>query len=913
MHQWYQLEPAAVLQHLEVEAAQGLSLEEVNRRQQQYGANELIEQPAKSPWRMIWEQLTASTILILLAAAVISVLLGDLKDAVAILAIVILTTLIGFNQEYRTSQAIAALKKLSVPKVRVCRAGEYQEISALALVPGDILLLEAGNLVPADGRLLESVNLRIQEATLTGEAAAVDKQTAALSGSELPLADRLNMVYRGTTVTYGRGRAVVTATGMNTELGRIAHLVQTVEPEPTPLQQRLDGLGQRLVMAVLLLTVIIFALGVLRGEPLQLMFLTAVSIAVGVVPEGLPAIVTIALAMGAQRMLNQQALIRNLPAVETLGSVTVIGTDKTGTLTANQMTVTQMLSAEQLTASPSLLSSAEETAASPETLKTLKTLNCCGEALWSAERSNLDSTPLLLLAMALCNDAMIADNGCPEQSLGDPTEVALGLRAAQAGLLKSECEQWLPRVAEIPFDANRRRMTTLHRLPNGGYLVFTKGAVAAVLEQSSQIWGRPESLDAVWRQPIEAANHQLAQQGSRVLGVAVRGLPVLPDAIESALIEQNSQFLGLVALADPPRPEVKSAVRTCRAAGIRVVMITGDQPLVAQQIAQQLGIADQVLCFTGADLHSLSIDELASKAAAISVYARVSPEQKLTIVQALQTQGEIVAMTGDGVNDAPALRQSDIGIAMGDSGTDVAKEAADMVLLNDNFATIVAAVAEGRVIYDNIRRCIKYLLGGNSAEIWIMLVAPILGMPLPLLPIQILWVNLLSDGLPALALSVEPAEQDVMQRPPRPPDESIFANGMGWDIFWIGLTIGLIALAAGYSSWRQASHGHWQTMLFTILTFSETLIVLALRSDRRSLIQLGLGTNRPLLGAVILTLFLQLAVIYIPGLQDLFQTAPLSLSELGLSLLLSSSVFWLLELRKGIWQREQPMDHPAEG
>ncbi|MBF2074093.1 MAG: cation-translocating P-type ATPase [Synechococcales cyanobacterium C42_A2020_086] len=910
MHQWYQLEPEAVLQHLEVEADQGLSLEEVNCRQQQYGANELIEQPAKSPWRMIWEQLTASTILILLAAAAISALLGDLKDTVAILAIVILTTLIGFNQEYRTSQAIAALKKLSVPKVRVCRGGEYQEISALALVPGDILLLEAGNLVPADGRLLESVNLRIQEATLTGEAAAVDKQTAALSGSDLPLADRLNMVYRGTMVTYGRGRAVVTATGMNTELGRIAHLVQIVEPEPTPLQQRLDGLGQRLVMAVLLLTAIIFALGVLRGEPLQLMFLTAVSIAVGVVPEGLPAIVTIALAMGAQRMLHQQALIRNLPAVETLGSVTVIGTDKTGTLTANQMTVTRMLSAEQLTAPSSLLSPAGETAASPEALKTL---NCCGEALWSGEQSNLDSTPLLLLAMALCNDAVIADNGCPDQSLGDPTEVALGLWAAQAGFLKTEWEQWLPRVAEIPFDANRRRMTTLHRLPNGGYLVFTKGAVATVLEQSSQIWGRSESLDAVWRHSIEAANHQLAQQGSRVLGVAVRGLPVLPDAIEPALIEQNSQFLGLVALADPLRPEAETAVHTCRAAGIRVVMITGDQPLVAQQIAQQLGMADQALCFTGADLHSLSIDELASKAAAISVYARVSPEQKLTIVQALQTQGEIVAMTGDGVNDAPALRQADIGIAMGNSGTDVAKEAADMVLLNDNFATIVAAVAEGRVIYDNIRKCIKYLLGGNSAEIWIMLLAPILGMPLPLLPIQILWVNLLSDGLPALALSIEPAEQDVMQRPPRPPDESIFANGMGWDIFWIGLTIGLVALAAGYPSWRQASYGHWQTMLFTILTFSETLIVLALRSDRRSLIQLGLGTNRPLLGAVILTLFLQLAVIYLPGLQDLFQTASLSLSELGLSLLVSSSVFWLLELRKGIWQRGRPTDHPAEG
>ncbi|KGF73523.1 ATPase [Neosynechococcus sphagnicola sy1] len=916
MSNWHQLEISQVLELLGTDASTGLSQQEVSRRQLEYGTNDLIERSLKSPWQILWEQLTASTILILLGAAFISALLRDYKDTLAILAIVVLTILIGFDQEYRASKAIAALKKLAVPKVRVWRAGQWQEISARGIVPGDIVLLEAGNLVPADGRLIESVNLRVQEATFTGESQPVEKHTAPLTEPDLALGERRNLVYLGTVATYGRGLAVVTATGMNTELGSIAHLMQTVVPEPTPLQKRLDQLGQKLVMAALILIAVILALGLLRGEKFQLLFLTAVSMAVAVVPEGLPAIVTISLAIGAQRMLKHQALIRKLPAVETLGSVTVICSDKTGTLTENKMTVTFLAVADHRLDLTTHLQQHQPVLSSSDVQSPL----LLGHPALS----------LLLIGAALCNDALLKpdpDHPHHFHAIGDPTEGALVVTAAQMGLWKARLESIFPRIAEIPFDAERKRMTTVHQLLAAGtpipdtlelpeswliasgsssYIAFTKGGVESLLEVSSQVWveGQPQGLNGDWHQRIMDTNNQLAQDGMRVMGVAFRFLePSVHKRLRDE-IEENLIFVGIIGMLDPPRPEVKGAILTCRDAGIRPVMITGDQSLTAQHIAQDLGIATSDRIQTGQMLAQLSATELVDLVEDVSVYARVSPQQKLAIIEALQSRGHIVAMTGDGVNDAPALRKADIGVAMGITGTDVAKEAADMVLLDDNFATIVAAVREGRVIYDNIRKSIKYLLSSNSAEIWVMLLAPVVGMPLPLLPIQILWINLMTDGLPALALSVEPAERNIMQRPPQSPTENIFARGMGWNIFWLGLIITLGCLGIGYWYWKMDPESNWQTLLFTTLTFSELGIALGVRSERDSLFHIGLLSNKPMLGAVTLTLGLQLAVVYLPFLQEIFQTKALSVGELGLSLLVSTTVLGAVELQKWlIWQR----------
>ncbi|OUC13483.1 MAG: ATPase [Alkalinema sp. CACIAM 70d] len=898
MGHWYRLDAIDVLQQLETDATEGLSLEEVHRRQEQWGSNELADHHTKSPWLIFWEQLTASTIVVLLLAALAAIALGDSKDAIAIVAIVALTVLLGWSQEYRAEKALIALKQLAVPNVRAYRAGTWMDIAARELVPGDIVHLEAGNRIPADGRLLETAHLQVQEAALTGESAPVEKASPTLT-DEVALAESAfypNMVYMGTTVTAGRGTAVITATGMQTELGNVANLMQRVGWEATPLQQRLDQLSQKLVLAILALVAIIFALGVLRGESLPLMFLTAVSVAVGLIPEGLPAIVTISLALGSQRMLKQQALIRRLPAVETLGSVTVICSDKTGTLTENRMTVTTLEVAEQRVS----LEASDG---------------------WSV----LPSCRLLLLGATLCNDAIVPNKPTelqPQESepLGDPTEVALAVAASRVGLSKLDLELQYPRIAEIGFDTDRRRMTTIHEW-NGDsnsfsdhfddtpYIAFTKGAVTHLLDVTSHIWvkDRVQVLDATWRDRVLKAQQELAQTGARVLGVAFRLWNDRPDVGNAQTVEQNLVLVGWVGLRDPARPEVKQAVQDCQTAGIRPVMITGDHPLTALHLAQELGIADSDRYLTGHDLNHLSLAELTEKVEAIAVYARVSPEQKLKIVQAFQQRQHIVAMTGDGINDAPALRKADIGVAMGKMGTDVAKEAADMVLLDDHFATIVAAVQEGRVIYDNIRKSIKYLLSGNSGEIWVMFLAPFLGMPLPLLPIQILWINLMSDGLPALALSVEPAERDTMQRPPHQSHGPIFSRGMGWDIVWIGLLTGLASLGTGYVYWQGDRTSHWQTMLFTILTFSETVIALAVRSERYSLFQIGLLSNKPLLSAIVLTLGFHLAILYVPLLQTLFQTTALSISELLFCLGMSSLVFWAIELQKWLRRKHSPI------
>ncbi|WP_017301653.1 cation-translocating P-type ATPase [Nodosilinea nodulosa] len=925
MGTWHQLDSAEVLQQLDTNADRGLSQVEVALRLKKYGFNELTEQPGESLWKILWKQLTAVMVVVLIVAALISLALGDYINAGAILAIVAFNAILGVRQEYQAGKAIAALKKLAVSTVKVRRDERVQEISARLLVPGDIVLLETGNLVSADYRLLETSNLRIQEASLTGESEPTNKTAqrrspdgGAHDGSkgdqaDLPLGDRHTMAYMGTTITYGRGLAVVTETGNHTELGHIATAIQTVKPKPTPLQQRLDQLGVKLALITLVLVAIIFGLGLLRGEELGFMFLTAVSLAVAAVPEGLPAVVTISLALGAQRMLKQHALIRKLPAVETLGSVTVICSDKTGTLTENRMTATLLaVEGHRLDLTP-------PQSRSGDTYDDLAgQLQAQPELAW------------LLTGATLCNDAILeADADRPHQFhiVGDPTEGALVMAAARLGLWKATLEQALPRVAEQPFDAVRKRMTTVHRLSaatvplsvplkqvmaecspshQDASIAFTKGSVDSLLEVSTQIWvhERVVPMDEQWRQKIIDNNDQLAGNGLRVLGIAFRTLDTASSDADGDVLEKNLIFIGMVGMIDPVRAEVKEAVLMCQDAGIRPVMITGDHHLTAQAIARELGIVPNDPMLTGNALSELSEAALGDRVEEISVYARVSPQNKLDIVKALQQRGHIVAMTGDGVNDAPALKQADIGIAMGITGTDVAKEAADMMLLDDNFATIVAATKEGRVIYDNIRKFIKYTLTGNAGELWVILLAPFLGLPLPLIPLQILWINLLADGLLALALSVEPAERKVMRRPPRHPDESIFDRGVGRGIAWIGLLLGLVLLAIAYRYWS-TGQAAWQTMVFTTLALSRMGMAEAMRSDRDSLVRIGLLSNRPLLGAVVLTFGLQMAVVYVPFLQTVFQTTALSAIDLALSVALSGIVFGAIELEK-VLIRQKP-------
>lgn len=894
MNNFHRQSPAAVLRELDVQAALGLSQSEVVRRLQEYGRNELVDRGIKNPLVILWEQITAAVVIILIVAAVLSAMLGDYKDSVAIAAIIVLNAALGFSQEYKAEKALAALKKLAVPFAKVRRDGAVLSISVVNLVPGDIVLLEAGNFVPADCRLIESASLQTLDAALTGESEPIRKTTDPLDLANLPLGDRHNMVYLGTSVTAGRGVAVVTATGMRTELGQIARMIQTVEREPTPLQRRLQSLGKVLAAAALLLVAVIFVLGLLRGENWKLMFLTAVSIGVAAVPEGLPAVVTIALTLGAQRMLKRKALIRKLPAVETLGSVTVICSDKTGTLTENRMRVVTLRLAESSIEMENDLTSREHLRPSKDAI----------------------TTDLMLKGGALCNDSQSSANQPQDVApLGDPTEIALAAAAASFGLQKADLDRRMPRLAEAPFSAERKRMTTVHQIASDSsliahdlssacagssarYVAFCKGAADVLLELSTTVWvgGKPQPLDPQWRERMAAANNELAQQGMRVIGMAFRCLDSVPTAEEIEKAERELTFVGLFGLIDPPRQEAASAVATCQSAGIRPVMITGDHPLTARYVAAKLGIADDKNPLTGPELDRLP-EQLRSLVESTSVYARVNPAHKLKIVQALQENGEIVAMTGDGVNDAPALKRADIGVAMGITGTDVAKEAADIILLDDNFATIVAAVEEGRTIYDNVRKFIKYILATNSGEIWTMLVAPFLKMPLPLLPLQILWMNLVTDGFPALALGVEPAEPDTMKRSPYPPNERIFARGMGVHVIWVGLTMAFLSLGVGYAYWWMG-RTNWQTMLFTTLTFSQMAHVMAIRSERSSLFRIGLLTNKPLLAAVMLTVVLQFCLMYVPFLQTVFSTKPLSAADLCLSVALSGVIFGAVEAEK---------------
>ncbi len=874
---WHTLSVPAALERLGTRPDDGLAPEEAAQRAARFGPNELRERARRGALRMLLDQFTDFMILVLLAAALVSGAIGEVKDTLAILVIVVLNAVIGFVQEYRAERAMAALKQMAAGSARVVRGGDILAVATADLVPGDIVLLEAGNVVPADLRLIEIAQLRIDEALLTGESVPVEKICAALPSADLPLGDRRNIAHKGATATSGRARGIVVATGMTTELGKIATLLDTgVEPR-TPLQKRLAVFGRRLGLGVIAICIVVFAFGLLRGEPPLLLFLTAVSLAVAAIPEALPAVVTISLAFGATKLAKQHALIRRLPAVETLGSVTCICSDKTGTLTLNRMHVVEV--------------------------------HCAGAATrdWKAAA---DGEPFrsLFTALALSNDATRARGG---RVTGDPTETALFHAAADAGFDKSVLEATAPRVLELPFDSERKRMTTLHR-SGAGAVAYTKGAPESVLPRCTTMAGAGDG-ETMSCASILAAAERMAAEGLRVLAVAQRDWPAVPADAAPDAVEADLEFVGLVGLIDPPRREARDAVGICVTAGITPVMITGDHPATARAIAGELGIlrpGGRVM--TGAELAQLGDEAFAHEVAAIRVYARVDPAQKIRIVEALQRRGEFVAMTGDGVNDAPALRRADIGVAMGKGGTDVAREASSLVLLDDNFATIVGAVREGRRIFDNIRKFIRFVMTGNSGEIWTIFLAPFLGLPIPLLPIHILWVNLVTDGLPGLALAAEPEEKGIMRRPPRPPQESVFAHGMWQHMLWVGLLIGGLTLLAQAVA-IAAGSAHWRTMAFTVLTLAQLAHVLAIRSERESLFRQGITSNLPLLGAVVFTFALQMAVIYVPFMNAALNTDPLTPAELAFSLALPTVVFFAVEAEKWLVRRGRLYAEPALG
>ena len=792
---WHCLDGDDALARLNSDRERGLSQAEAAARLDRHGENEIALEEGRRLLSIIASQLTDLMIIVLLVAALIAGLLGELRDSIAIIIIVVLNGIIGASQEFRAQRAIAALRKISAHEARVIRDGATRNTPATDLVPGDIIFIAAGDIVPADVRLLESQDLTTDESSLTGESLPVAKQIAKLIDQDSPLGDRSNLSYKSTAVTKGSGVGLVVATGANTEIGHIADLLAEKKRHGTPLQLRLAAFGRRLAVVILAICAVIFALGIVNGQAPMLMFLTAVSLAVAAIPEALPAVVTVSLALGAKKLSRQNCLVRRLPAVETLGSITFICADKTGTLTENRMSLAAIHAENQTTASLAELA--------------------------DSIREQLG------VALAVCNDL-----GETAKTSDDPTEVALQRAAAEAGFVKADLLNKMPQLTACAFDTERKRMTTVHRVDDGA-VIFTKGAPEEVLAICTTVLRADGSVGALPSENLVAATTTLAHSGHRVLAVATRRCEKVPTELTPETVERELTLIGLVGLSDPVRPEVPQAIDHCLSAGITPIMITGDHPDTALHIGEGLGLVhSSTAVLTGRELALLSDDELVARIRDVRIYARVDPEQKIRIVETLQKSGEFVAMTGDGVNDAPALKQASIGVAMGKRGTDVAREAADMVLLDDNFATIVGAVREGRRIYDNIRKFIRYTLTSNSGEIWVLLLAPFLGLPVPLVPIQILWVNLVTDGLPGLAFSAEPAEHGVMQRPPRPPQESVFAHGMWLHIAWVGLLIG--GLSLGTSFWADGqSVPYWQTMVFTTLVIAQLSQALAVRSEFR--------------------------------------------------------------------------------
>ncbi len=905
------LSPDEVLEQLATPVESGLSSEEAARRLQVYGPNELTEAPRTTIWQTLWGQFNNFVVILLIAAALISALLGDWVESGAILAIVILNAALGVIQERRAEEALAALRRLAAPDAQVIRDRHRRVIPARELVPGDIVLLESGNYIPADVRLLEAVNLRIEEAALTGESVPVQKDASKKLHGDVPIGDRKNTAFMGTIVSYGRGRGVVVSTGMRTEIGRIAEMLQAVQEEPTPLQNRLDQLGRTLGWVALSLCALVFAVGWLRGsEPLD-MFLIAVSLAIAAVPEGLPAVVTISLALGMREMIKRHALIRRLASVETLGSSTVIGSDKTGTLTQNEMTVTRLWVGGQFF---------EVTGSGYDPH---------GEFLIEGKPVNLVDYPAALTALwvaALNNDAELEVTGASEMQqtyriVGDPTEGALIVAAVKAGASRHTLAHAYPRVQEIPFDSVRKRMATVHAVSDPQpedlspfyddearewYVIAEKGAPDVVLDLCTHYQGmddQPIRLDDAQRMRILAATDLMTQDALRVLALAYRVTRRIPSQITAATMEHDLVFVGLIGMIDPPRPEVGPALQVARKAGVRTVMITGDYPNTARAIAESIGLLEpghQVL--TGQDLAGMDDRRLRREVGYTDVFARVSPEHKVRIVEALRARGEVVAMTGDGVNDAPALKRADIGVAMGITGTDVAKETADMVLTDDNYASIVAAVEQGRVIYANIRKFVFFLLSSNVAEIMIIFLATLAGLPTPLTAIQLLWLNLITDGAPALALAMEAGDADIMERPPRPTDEPIingpmqlgivlqtiaqtgvvltaFVLGLLWRLMesgWLPANGNPLLFLLQFD-WAKVDVSVAETMAFVTLSLCELFRAYTVRSERLSVFTIGVLSNRYMQAAVSISVVLLLLVVNLPFLQPVFNTTYLGL------------------------------------
>lgn len=895
MTAWHQQSISEVVSQLATDVERGLTDETVATRLASYGANKLRKGKRFSAFSIFISQFKSLVIWVLIGAAIVSALLGETTDGIAIIAIVILNAVIGFFQEYRAEKAAAALANLTAPHCRVVRNGHSKVITSAEVVPGDILLLEGGDLVAADARLIEASVLHVNEAPLTGESQAVGKFTDTLPPAT-PLADRKNMVFLGTSVTGGTGRALVVNTGMETELGHIAKLLETAESGKTPLQHRLDRVGRALLWACLGIVVLIFGLGLLRGvEPFEL-FLSSVSLAVAAIPEGLPAVVTVALALGVQRMIRRNALVRHLPSVETLGCAEVICTDKTGTLTLGEMTARKLITSEKVYR------------LSGEGYSTKGTF-----FVGNTETLSTDSPELfaLLRASAACNDAELTLIDNQPGVIGDPTEGALLVAAAKGNITRESVEAEMPRIATVPFDSDRKRMTIIRLVDNQSW-AFVKGAPEVILSRCTMIrtCQGVRELTEDDRVRLTEANTLLANDALRVLAVAERSLVGIDfdwsASLNDAEIETELVLLGLVGLQDPPRGEAKEAVAKCIRAGIKTVMITGDHPDTARAIGNELGIlnkGDTVL--VGAELDSLDDEELKERVSQISVYARVTAEHKLRIVRAWKARGVVVAMTGDGVNDAPAIKEASIGIAMGITGTEVTKGAASIIVTDDNFASIVAAVEEGRGIYDNIVKTLEYLLAGNAGELIVMLTAIILGWPLPLLPLHLLWINLVTDGLPALALATDPIDRGVLNRPPRRSQSELLNLDFLKRTLFAGFLTATVTLGVFFYEYKIVASGLDQARdaAFTALVITELLRAFGARSEDRTIWQMGLFSNMRLFLIVAVSFGLQLAIHHVPTFQTLFQIEPVTLHQCVSWFAVGFIPLIILELKKVIRMR----------
>ncbi len=855
----------------------GLSEKEAKKRLEKYGPNVLSEKKKISAFKILIEQFSDFMVLILIVSTLISAFMGEITEAVTIIAIVVVNAVLGFMQEYRTEKTMQALKELSAPLAKVARDGKISNIPAENIVPGDLILLEEGDRIPADADLIEAKSMQVDESLLTGESVPVEKSLGREDGKNHDYGSAKNSIFMGTVVTRGRGKAIVTSTGMNTEMGRIADMIQNIEEEQTPLQKRLDSLGKFIVYGCLVICAIVSATGVFRGEDLFTMLLSGISLAVAAVPEGLPAIVTIALALGVQRMLKRNALIRKLPAVETLGCASIICSDKTGTLTENKMTVRNIYTDGNMidvTTGEKPFSISQKTT-DPEKNSALKLVLEIGILC-----NNARLTKVVEKEGAMGKIKSIFSRQEKYQVVGDPTEGALLVVAAKGGLTEETMGKSYSRIDEIPFDSDRKCMSVICDNRKGEVFLFTKGAPDVIIEKCGKIYTARgiEDLTPAGKARILQMNDKMAGGALRVLGVAYRKLD---SKNTGRKMERDLIFVGLLGMIDPPRKEAMEAVRKCRMAGIKPVMITGDHKITAAAIARELNIlqdGDRVL--TGAELEELGERGLEKVADNVSVYARVSPKHKLMVVKALKKSGHIVAMTGDGVNDAPAVKEADIGVAMGITGTDVTKEASSMILRDDNFATIVAAVEEGRVIYNNIRKFIRYMLSCNLGEVLTMFLGMLMGLPIPLLPIQILWVNLVTDGLPAIALGLDPPDRDVMLRRPRGAKEHIFSNGLLRLILFRGTLIGISTLAVFITVLSFTSNVESaRTAAFMTLVITQLIHVFECKSEKKSIFEIPVFNNIPLVLAVLCSLVMIFGVIYMPVFQSIFKTVPLSLNE----------------------------------